>query len=231
MMKMISIALFVLFYIFASAHAFDAKGLPFAPRVASPHNNAAFMPRKGPQTTQHQARPAFLASPAPKHGDSTALYFMDPQTSLFVAESSVGFKDIFVPVALLLTAMAYTIKLDPRFVKLDLAFDNEGEDEDEDTIPVVIESVSGIDQGEDEPLVVVTEETPVRIISAFDQEEDESSAVVTEEKPSASVEDDSTSTESQTEEKPQKSKKPNPILSTLKALYVPWLGMVFPRFK
>jgi hypothetical protein len=80
-----------------------------AANAFSPHSNAAFMPR-GPQMAQHHARPAFLASPAPKHEDSTALNMLDSSSSLVVADSAMKFTDIVFPLVFFLSSIAFAVK-------------------------------------------------------------------------------------------------------------------------
>jgi hypothetical protein len=105
-MKYITSSLLTFFALLAAANAF------------SPHNNAAFMPR-GPQMAQHQARPAFFASPAPKHEDSTALNMLDSSSSLVVADSALKFTDLVFPLVFYLSSIAFAVKNPERRVDID----------------------------------------------------------------------------------------------------------------
>jgi hypothetical protein len=96
-MKFIRCPLLTFFALLAAANAF------------SPHSNGAFMPR-GPRMAQHQARPAFLASPAPKHEDSTSLNMLDSPSSLVVADSALKFTDIVFPLAFYFFSIAFAVK-------------------------------------------------------------------------------------------------------------------------
>jgi hypothetical protein len=105
-MKFITSSLLTIFALLAAANAF------------SPHSNAAFMPR-GPQMAQHQARHACLASPAPKHGDSTELNMLDSSSSLVVADSALKFTDIVFPLAFYLLSVAFAVKNPEPRVEID----------------------------------------------------------------------------------------------------------------